>query len=137
LTKADAYAASFLFLFLPCLFPSASAVNAEEIVATRDWYHNLSLYISPDTGLAAQLSAGGVIETALAVMDPLSDIRNAFALVRPPGHHAEPHEHMGFCFFNNVAVATGVLQERYPGKKIAIVDWDVHHGEDRLQLEVF
>jgi histone deacetylase 6 len=87
-------------------------------------YENLSLYISPDTAMCAKLSCGGVIETALAVMNPSSGITNAFALVRPPGHHAEPEQGMGFCFFNNVAVAARAVQE-HVGRRIktVIIDW--------------
>ncbi len=60
-------------------------------------------------------------------------LRNGFAVVRPPGHHAEREQAMGFCYFNNVAVAAKVLQQRCasagrPPLKMAIIDWDVHHG---------
>ena len=50
-------------------------------------------------------------------------VEKAFAIVRPPGHHSEPDEHMGFCFFNNVAVAIKVIQTWSPFKKIMILDW--------------
>ena len=55
-------------------------------------------------------------------------IDNGFALLRPPGHHAEHAQAMGFCLFNNVAILTRYLQRRHGLDKIAIVDWDVHHG---------
>ncbi|KAL7413767.1 hypothetical protein BDY24DRAFT_388094 [Mrakia frigida] len=103
--------------------------DASDIAMTLSYYEGLSLYINPNSPLCARLSAGGVVETALAVMDDSKNIKNAFAIVRPPGHHAEPNEHMGFCFFNNVSVAARVVQQRYGGGiKQVIVDWDVHHG---------
>jgi acetoin utilization deacetylase AcuC-like enzyme len=74
----------------------------------------------------ALLAAGG----ALALADALvaGEIRNGFALVRPPGHHAEHDTAMGFCLFNNVAVLARYLQRHHGLDKIAIVDFDVHHG---------
>ena len=74
----------------------------------------------------AFLSAGGVIAAVDAVMK--GEVKNAFALVRPPGHHAIPDSGMGFCIFNNNAIAARHLQQAYGLKRIAIVDWDVHHG---------
>ncbi|KAF9475778.1 histone deacetylase complex protein [Pholiota conissans] len=93
---------------------------------SEEYYEQMSLYVMPGTTRAALLSCGGVIEASLAVAR--NELKKTFAIVRPPGHHAEPDEHMGFCFFNNVAVATRVVQERTPLKKILILDWDVHHG---------
>lgn len=90
-----------------------------------------SLYVNEHSARCARLSCGGVIEMCDAVA--AGRIRNGFAVVRPPGHHAEPSQSMGFCFYNNVAVATRVIQEKYknaasPMRKILILDWDVHHG---------
>ena len=74
----------------------------------------------------ARLSTGGVLRAADAVMG--RTVRKAFALVRPPGHHATPHRSMGFCLFNNVAITARYLQREHGVGKVAIVDWDVHHG---------
>ncbi len=74
----------------------------------------------------AALAAGAGIEACRAVMDERLD--NAFCAVRPPGHHAESSQAMGFCLFNNVAVAARWLQSEFRLKKICIIDWDVHHG---------
>ncbi|KAL5529145.1 hypothetical protein ACEPAG_5119 [Sanghuangporus baumii] len=101
-------------------------MDTEQIVLSESYYEYLSLYVCPNTTLAAQLSCGGVIEAALAVAR--GELERAFAIVRPPGHHAEPEEHMGFCFFNNVAVATRVVQQLTATKRVMILDWDVHHG---------
>nr|CAD7409518.1 unnamed protein product [Timema cristinae] len=62
------------------------------------------------------------------------DIKNGFAIVRPPGHHAETSQAMGFCFFNSVAIATRLLQQRLDVRKILILDWDVHHGNGTQQM---
>ncbi|PWN52426.1 Arginase/deacetylase [Violaceomyces palustris] len=90
-----------------------------------------SLYLNEHSALCARLSCGGTIEMCDAIAS--GRIRNGFAIVRPPGHHAEPKKSMGFCFYNNVAVATRFLQEKYKEgphrvKKVLILDWDVHHG---------
>lgn len=98
-------------------------MTIEQIVMSQSYYEHLSLYVSPQSTLAALLSCGGVIESALAVARGQLD--KTFAIVRPPGHHAEPEEHMGFCFFNNVAVATRVVQQLTPMKRILILDWSV------------
>ena len=74
----------------------------------------------------ALLSAGGVIAATDAVLD--GEVANAYALVRPPGHHAEPEEAMGFCFFGNAALAGLHLLEARGLDRVAFFDWDVHHG---------
>ena len=74
----------------------------------------------------ALLSTGGVLRAADAVATGV--VQNAFAMVRPPGHHATPGQSMGFCLFNNIAVTARYLQREHSVGKVAIVDWDVHHG---------
>lgn len=87
-----------------------------------------SIYVGSMTFEAALISAGGAIETCKAVVR--GDVKNAFAVIRPPGHHAEYDCAMGFCMFNNVPIAARACQREYPDKcrKILILDWDVHHG---------
>jgi len=86
-----------------------------------------SLYVGSMTFEASLVSAGGAIETCKAVAR--GEVRNAFAIIRPPGHHAEYDQPMGFCLFNNVPIAARVCQEEFPEcRKILILDWDVHHG---------
>ncbi len=82
--------------------------------------------ISPDSFRVALLAAGGVIQLADAVMS--GKVRNGFALIRPPGHHAESEKALGFCIFNNIAIAAKHLQQKHGLKRILIIDWDVHHG---------
>ncbi|MEK6777483.1 MAG: histone deacetylase [bacterium] len=88
--------------------------------------------LDPDTVIStesyeeARLAAGGVLAAMDAVMD--GKVSNAFCAVRPPGHHAERDHAMGFCLFNNVAVAARYAQKKHGLEKILIADWDVHHG---------
>jgi acetoin utilization deacetylase AcuC-like enzyme len=83
-------------------------------------------YVSARSYETALRAAGGVLAAADAVMDGL--VGSAFCLVRPPGHHATPAQAMGFCLFNNVAVAAAHLLERRGLERVAIIDFDVHHG---------
>jgi acetoin utilization deacetylase AcuC-like enzyme len=82
--------------------------------------------MSPGSLPAAYLAAGGVLAAADAIMAGRVD--NAFCAVRPPGHHAERDRAMGFCLFNNVAIAARYFQRRHGLARVLIVDWDVHHG---------
>ncbi|OCC02683.1 acetoin utilization protein [Labrys sp. WJW] len=74
----------------------------------------------------ACLAAGGTISALRAVVE--GEVANAYALVRPPGHHARPEKGMGFCMFANVAVAIAHARARLGIERVAVVDWDVHHG---------
>ncbi|XP_047399383.1 histone deacetylase 4 isoform X2 [Sciurus carolinensis] len=80
---------------------------------------------------AARLAVGCVVELVFKVAT--GELKNGFAVVRPPGHHAEESTPMGFCYFNSVAVAARLLQQRLSVSKILIVDWDVHHGNGTQQ----
>jgi acetoin utilization deacetylase AcuC-like enzyme len=90
------------------------------------WIDTPDVAVCPRSFDVALLAAGGGMALADAVI--AGDADNAFALVRPPGHHAEQAAAMGFCVFNNVAVLARYLQKAHGLDKIAIVDWDVHHG---------
>lgn len=101
----------------------------EQIAATegRD-----STFLDPDTSAcahsweAASKAVGGVLNLLDGVIE--GRIRNGFALVRPPGHHAEHHRAMGFCLFNNVALAARYAINGHGMERVAIIDWDLHHG---------
>uniref|UniRef100_A0A674NIU2 histone deacetylase n=1 Tax=Takifugu rubripes TaxID=31033 RepID=A0A674NIU2_TAKRU len=80
---------------------------------------------------AARLAVGSVAELVFKVAS--GELKNGFAVVRPPGHHAEESAPMGFCYFNSVAIAAKLLQQRLSVRKILIVDWDVHHGNGTQQ----
>ena len=74
----------------------------------------------------AQQAVGGVLNAVDAVFS--GKAANAFCAVRPPGHHARPAQGMGFCLFNNIAIAARHAQKAHGAQKVAIIDWDVHHG---------
>ncbi|XP_049894125.1 histone deacetylase 7-like isoform X1 [Epinephelus moara] len=78
------------------------------------------------TSAASRIAAGCVTDLALKVAQ--GELKNGFAVVRPPGHHANHSSPLGFCFFNSVAIAAKQLQHKLNVSKILIVDWDVHHG---------
>ncbi|XP_011303794.1 histone deacetylase 4 isoform X2 [Fopius arisanus] len=84
------------------------------------------------TAPAARMAVGCVVD--LAFKTTMGDIKNGFAVVRPPGHHAETNQAMGFCFFNSVAIAAKLLQQKMNTRRILIVDWDVHHGNGTQQM---
>ena len=85
-----------------------------------------------DTFETALLAVGGILNAADLVMK--GDLDNVFCAVRPPGHHAEKNKAMGFCYFNNVAVAAKYIRQKWLIKKVMIVDFDVHHGNGTQHL---
>ncbi|MDX1580078.1 MAG: histone deacetylase family protein, partial [Alphaproteobacteria bacterium] len=91
-----------------------------------------SVHLDPDTAVspgswaAALHSAGAVCRAVDAVLG--GEVDNAFCATRPPGHHAEPDKAMGFCLFSNVAIAARHAQVRRGVERVAVIDFDVHHG---------
>ncbi len=94
----------------------------------REGHHHLDgdTVLSPDSGEAALRAAGGIVQAVDEVMS--KEVRNAFVAVRPPGHHAELHTAMGFCLFNNAAIGAFHARAQWGLERVAVVDWDVHHG---------
>ncbi|WP_254949424.1 MULTISPECIES: histone deacetylase [unclassified Cyanobium] len=111
---------------LRCHTPQYLQRVQEDILAGRDQLSTGDTAISPHSERTARLAAGGVLAAVEAVME--GRVRQAFAVVRPPGHHASATRGMGFCIYNNVAIAARHLQAMHGLERILIVDWDVHHG---------
>ncbi|MDB5557144.1 MAG: histone deacetylase superfamily [Enterovirga sp.] len=82
--------------------------------------------MSPGTLEAIERGVGAAVMGVDAVMT--GEVQNAFSAMRPPGHHAEKTRAMGFCFFNNAAIAARHAQTKHGAERVAIIDWDVHHG---------
>lgn len=91
--------------------------------------------MNPSTLIAAWAAAGAGITAVDAVMSQQST--TAFCAVRPPGHHARPDQAMGFCFFNNIAIAAAYAIEKYGLDRVAIIDFDVHHGNGTEEAFAF
>jgi acetoin utilization deacetylase AcuC-like enzyme len=97
----------------------------ERAAASGGGYLDPDTYITPDSMPAARTAAGGVVEGLERVLDGRAS--HAFAVIRPPGHHAEHARAMGFCLLNNIGI--GVMAAREKGiRRIAVLDFDVHHG---------
>uniref|UniRef100_A0A674ELZ6 Histone deacetylase n=1 Tax=Salmo trutta TaxID=8032 RepID=A0A674ELZ6_SALTR len=93
---------------------------------------NDTIWNESHTSTASRMAAGSVTELAFRVAK--GELKNGFAVVRPPGHHADPSNPMGFCYFNSVAIAAKQLQQKLSANKILIVDWDVHHGNGTQEV---
>ena len=109
------------------LIHSSTHVEAmRQFIAAGGGHIDSDTVVSVDSWDAALRAAGGLIEGVDRVASGQND--NAFCLVRPPGHHATPDRAMGFCVFNNVAIAAAWLLAHGRARRIAVLDYDVHHG---------
>jgi acetoin utilization deacetylase AcuC-like enzyme len=98
-----------------------------EEAEVRGGWLDAGTYLVPGSLHAARLAAGATLQAALAAATGRAEV--AFAAVRPPGHHASRGRGSGFCLINNVAIAVAGLRMRGVAERIAIIDWDVHHGD--------
>lgn len=105
---------------------AAHHLRVQQVAARGGGHLDHDTYVNEHSYEAALLAAGGGNTAVRAVMR--GDVDNAFCLVRPPGHHATPDRGMGFCLFNNVAIAARVAQNEFGLERVLIVDFDVHHG---------
>jgi len=106
--------------------PEYIALVEREVAQKRHQLSTGDTAINSHSAESARVAAG----SALAAVDAVfaGTVENAFCVVRPPGHHASAAQGMGFCLFNTVALAARYGQQRYGAERVAIVDWDVHHG---------
>jgi acetoin utilization deacetylase AcuC-like enzyme len=123
----------------PATIEELAAVHHKQYISyiqefTREGGGLLEPYtvVSPDSYEVATYAAGGAIRATEAVMD--GRVNSAFALVRPPGHHATSHQAMGFCLFNNIAVSAKYALAAYGLERVAIIDFDVHHGNGTQEI---
>lgn len=100
--------------------------SIKEACDRNDGFLDMDTYIVPESYEVALRSAGGALRCLTEIMK--GNYNKAFSIGRPPGHHAERSRAMGFCLFNNIAIAAQAAKERYGLERIAIIDWDVHHG---------
>ncbi|MDA7897947.1 histone deacetylase [bacterium] len=105
------------------------ALAKKEIQSEVDQLSTGDTAVCPDSWLVASHAAGSVCAAVDEIYsEESSHTKRAFCAVRPPGHHATPDRGMGFCIFNNIAVGARYAQRKYGVGKVAILDWDVHHG---------
>ncbi len=125
---------------LKCIKPNVVSTNIIRLIHSGSYVNSVSeacengfpfldfgdTAICRDSYSVAKLAVGGVVQAVDEIFT--GNLDNAFCAVRPPGHHAEAESAMGFCLFNNVAIAARYAQKKYNIEKVLILDWDVHHG---------
>lgn len=104
----------------------------EHIAKDDPYSYDQDTYLMEDSFSTAQLAAGGCLELADEIMS--GELDHGFALIRPPGHHAEPGRGMGFCILNNIGITAQYLLQQYGLKRILILDFDAHHGNGTQEM---
>lgn len=104
----------------------------KDSIGKASFLHTTDCPLSKDTFKAALLSASSAILGAEIIMK--GEKKGVFCLIRPPGHHAKKSEAMGFCYFNNAALAANFLLKKWGLERIAIIDWDAHHGNGTQEI---
>lgn len=107
------------------LMRSTQTMTEEQLHTLSDKYD--SVYLHPETFQVCLLAVGSVLQLVDQVMT--SELRNGFAIIRPPGHHAQSDLANGFCIFNSVGIAARYARTQHSVSRVLIVDWDVHHGQ--------
>jgi len=111
---------------------AAHVAYVESLAGRSGWLAQDTTAVSPDSVAAARLAAGSGISALEAIMAEVG--RNAFCIVRPPGHHAPADRPMGFCLYNNIAVAAAHARAALGCARVMIWDWDMHHGNGTQEI---
>ena len=130
-------------LIYPARIADSSAIEAvhspfylqqirEHILRADPYSYDRDTYLMEDSFYVSELAAGGCLEIADRLM--AGEIDCGFAMIRPPGHHAEPGRGMGFCIFNNVSITAQYLRSRYQLNRILVLDFDAHHGNGTQEV---
>jgi len=104
----------------------------EHVLRVDPYSYDRDTYLMEDSFYVAELAAGGCLELADRLM--AGEIDHGFAMIRPPGHHAEPGRGMGFCIFNNLSITAQYLRNRYQLSRILVLDFDAHHGNGTQEV---
>ncbi len=106
--------------------------DVESLRGQHAWVDKDTTAVSPGSIEAAEVAAGTAVAAVEAVV--AGEAQSAFAIIRPPGHHAEPVRARGFCLFNNVAVAAAHAQAKLGCKRVLLIDWDAHHANGTQEI---
>lgn len=104
----------------------------KEASKRNPYFHTTDCPLCKDTFKAALISASGAVTACNLIME--GEKKAVFSILRPPGHHARRNQAMGFCYFNNIAIAASYLLKKFGLKRIAIIDWDAHHGNGTQEI---